>query len=104
MSADIEMWNGRLSKVIISDQSYPELFDELLKVSPRARSERLKSLAMFGLMYLRQSHAGEAVKQLAAVDVIDDPRKSSEKDVKAEKLDKAKKEIRGRLLKALPSV
>lgn len=98
------IWDGRLSKVNISDQSYPELFEELSKVSPRARSERLKSLAMFGLMYLRNSQTGAAG---GAVNRVTESVEESILQVDAkkntEKLEKAKKEIKGRLLQTIPT-
>ena len=43
-------WDGRISNLNISQDGQPELYEELATISPRARTERLRSLAFVGLL------------------------------------------------------
>lgn len=42
-------WDGTISKLRISSQVYPELFENLKKIPQRERGERLRLLAYIGL-------------------------------------------------------
>jgi len=48
MNKDI-LWDGTISKLRISHQVYPELFEDLKKIPQRERGERLRLLAYIGL-------------------------------------------------------
>lgn len=48
-------WDGKISNLNISEQAFPELHEELSKMHHKARSDRLRSLALLGLYSLRFS-------------------------------------------------
>lgn len=48
-------WDGKISNLNISDQAFPELHAELSKMHHKARSDRLRSLALLGLYSLQFS-------------------------------------------------
>jgi len=48
-------WDGKISNLNISQQAFPELHDELSKMQHKARSDRLRALALLGLYSLRIS-------------------------------------------------
>ncbi|AKJ36902.1 hypothetical protein GL272_19420 [Aeromonas veronii] len=48
-------WDGKISNLNISDQAFPELHAELSKMNHKARSDRLRSLALLGLYSLQIS-------------------------------------------------
>lgn len=41
-----DKWDGKISNLNISDQAFPELHAELSKMHHKARSDRLRSLAL----------------------------------------------------------
>lgn len=50
-----DKWDGKISNLNISDQAFPELHAELSKMHHKARSDRLRSLALLGLYSLQFS-------------------------------------------------
>ncbi len=48
-------WDGKISNLNISEQAFPELHAELSKMHHKARSDRLRSLALLGLYSLQIS-------------------------------------------------
>ena len=48
-------WDGKISNLNISEQAFPELFRELSQMQHKARSDRLRALALLGLYSLRFS-------------------------------------------------
>lgn len=46
-------WDGKITNLNISQQAFPELYRELSKMHHKARSDRLRSLALIGLYSLR---------------------------------------------------
>lgn len=67
-------WNGRVSNIVISEHGSPELYDELNKISHKARGERLRCLATIGLMFINapkinmsyEINSGKVPEQLKA--------------------------------------
>lgn len=47
------MWDGRFHSLLICQEAMPELYEELARLSPRSRAERLRFLAGLGLMVAR---------------------------------------------------
>lgn len=45
-------WDGKISNLNISEQAFPELYRELSRMQHKARSDRLRSLALLGLYSL----------------------------------------------------
>ncbi|MDM9305897.1 hypothetical protein [Aeromonas sp. QDB54] len=50
-----DKWDGKISNLNISVQAFPELHAELSKMHHKARSDRLRSLALLGLYSLQIS-------------------------------------------------
>lgn len=50
-----DKWDGKISNLNISDQAFPELHAELSKMHHKARSDRLRALALLGLYSLQIS-------------------------------------------------
>ncbi|MND15762.1 hypothetical protein D3C80_59930 [compost metagenome] len=50
-----DKWDGKISNLNISEQAFPELHAELSKMHHKARSDRLRSLALLGLYSLQIS-------------------------------------------------
>jgi len=50
-----DRWDGKISNLNISEQAFPELHAELSKMHHKARSDRLRSLALLGLYSLQFS-------------------------------------------------
>lgn len=48
-------WDGKISNLNISEQAFPELYHELSQMQHKARSDRLRALALLGLYSLRFS-------------------------------------------------
>ncbi len=48
-------WDGKISNLNISEQAFPELYRELSQMQHKARSDRLRALALLGLYSLRFS-------------------------------------------------
>lgn len=48
-------WDGKISNLNISEQGFPELYRELSQMQHKARSDRLRALALLGLYSLRFS-------------------------------------------------
>ncbi|NRN29303.1 hypothetical protein [Photorhabdus heterorhabditis] len=48
-------WGGKISNLNISEQAFPELYRELSQMQHKARSDRLRALALLGLYSLRFS-------------------------------------------------
>ncbi|EFP0183611.1 hypothetical protein HLX14_004078 [Escherichia coli] len=48
-------WDGKISNLNISEQSFPELYHELSQMQHKTRSDRLRALALLGLYSLRLS-------------------------------------------------
>lgn len=46
-------WDGKFYSMSVDPEGSPELFTELSSLAPRARTERLRALALIGLMTLR---------------------------------------------------
>lgn len=46
-------WDGKISNLNISEQAFPELYRELSQMQHKARSDRLRALALLGLYSLR---------------------------------------------------
>lgn len=50
-----DKWNGQITNFKISENSFPELYQELSHLHHRERSDRLRILAIIGLMKLKES-------------------------------------------------
>jgi len=48
-------WDVKISNLNISEQGFPELYRELSQMQHKARSDRLRALALLGLYSLRFS-------------------------------------------------
>ncbi|KGM26703.1 hypothetical protein [Photorhabdus sp. RM96S] len=51
----VSKWDGKISNLNISEQAFPELYRELSQMQHKARSDRLRALALLGLYSLRFS-------------------------------------------------
>ena len=59
-------WDGKISNMKISERSFPELYKELSVIQHRERSDRLRSLALIGLLCLSNSNGGGLALQKAS--------------------------------------
>lgn len=93
-------WDGRFSNLKISETAYPELHRELSKMHHRERGDRLRSLAMIGLCFLHnlgQNGTPPVLSNNSAAQ--QDPEQG--KAGTTPKLDKAKSELKEKLLGSL---
>ena len=49
---DDSKWDGEISNLNISEQAFPELYRELYQMQHKARSDRLRALALLGIYSL----------------------------------------------------
>lgn len=45
-------WDGKFYSMSVDPEGCPELFTELSSLTPRARTERLRTLALIGLSFV----------------------------------------------------
>jgi hypothetical protein len=64
-------WDGKISNLNISEQAFPELYRELSQMQHKARSDRLRALALLGLYSLRFSgNIGSFEKQGSEIQLL----------------------------------
>ncbi|ASK03626.1 hypothetical protein C6Z68_003632 [Salmonella enterica subsp. enterica serovar 4,[5],12:i:-] len=89
-------WDGKISNLNISEQAFPELYRELSQMQHKARSDRLRALALLGLYSLRFSgNIGLFEQQSSDIQ----PTQHQTKPVQAdEKLNSQRDSLKGKLM------
>lgn len=103
MSNKKAVWDGRFSNLKISETAYPELHRELSQMHHRERGDRLRSLAMIGLCFLHNLGQNGVPHGLSANSAAQQD-SEQEKPEATLKLEKAKSQLREKLLGSLDSV
>ena len=100
MSNKKAVWDGRFSNLKISETAYPELHRELSQMHHRERGDRLRSLAMIGLCFLHNL-GQNSVPPVPSTNsaALQDPEQG--KPEATHRLDKAKNELKDKLLGSL---
>lgn len=66
------MWDGKISNMIITSHGYPELHAELEEMTPKERADRLRSLALIGLLQVKNLPNTNVEQSPALIDEKDD--------------------------------
>ncbi|EOW9161645.1 hypothetical protein ACN1T8_002207 [Vibrio cholerae] len=89
-------WDGKISNLNISEQGFPELYRELSQMQHKARSDRLRALALLGLYSLRFSGNIGSFEQQSS---DSQPSQQQSEPVKAdEKLNSQRNSLKGKLM------
>ncbi|EGQ8542030.1 hypothetical protein GOZ70_02275 [Vibrio parahaemolyticus] len=89
-------WDGKISNLNISEQGFPELYRELSQMQHKARSDRLRALALLGLYSLRFSGNIVSFEQQSS---DSQPSQQQSEPVKAdEKLNSQRNSLKGKLM------
>ncbi|BBK15059.1 hypothetical protein OIPHN330_59060 (plasmid) [Citrobacter freundii] len=89
-------WDGKISNLNISEQGFPELYRELSQMQHKARSDRLRALALLGLYSLRFSGNIGSFEQQSS---DSQPSQQQPEPVKAdEKLNSQRNSLKGKLM------
>ncbi|QQK62702.1 hypothetical protein FJD32_025380 (plasmid) [Shewanella sp. LC6] len=89
-------WDGKISNLNISEQGFPELYRELSQMQHKARSDRLRALALLGLYSLRFSgNIGSFAQPSSEYQIA----KSQPEQLQVEdKLDSKRDQLKGKLM------
>ncbi|EGR2699365.1 hypothetical protein DUG79_18930 [Vibrio parahaemolyticus] len=86
-------WDGKISNFKVSEQAFPELYQELSQMHHKERCDRLRCLAMLG-MYALRGGAMTTVQHSS-------PLLEEQVEEKNNKLDKARNGLKGKLLQSV---
>ena len=86
-------WDGKISNLKVSEQAFPELYQELSKMHHKERCDRLRCLATLG-MYALRGGVMTTVQHSS-------PPFEEQIEEKNNKLDKARNELKGKLMQSV---
>lgn len=96
---DDSKWDGKISNLNISEQAFPELYRELYQMQHKARSDRLRALALLGIYSLLFSGNIGAFEQQGSES---QPAQRQNPSVQADaKLNSQRDSLKGKLMRSV---